>query len=526
MLRLAVVLGVFLLTSTPAMGQTLATEDEVLKNIWKEAMESSELELLAHELFDQIGPRLTGTPQSLKAHEWAVKKYESWNIKARNEQWGKWLGWERGVTHIDLLEPRLRTLEGTVLAWSPGTKSEGITARFIILADVADSTAFQAWLPDVKGKFVLMSMPQITGRTRADWKKHGLEDATKRIWAEQDSLSKKWRGLPKKYGYTKRGALAKAVESAGAAALITSRWSNAWGTNKIFSAYTKSVPTVDVSMEDYGLLFRLVEHGADPVVRIVSGSKFTGEAPALNTIAEIKGEEKSDEYVMLSAHFDSWDGASGATDNGSGTILMMEALRILRKVYPNPKRTIIVGHWGAEEQGLNGSRAYVEDHPEVVEKLQALFNQDNGTGRVVRMSGSGFLSAGAFLGRWLSRIPDEVTRHIKMTYPGTPAGGGSDHASFLAAGAPAFGIGALGWDYGTYTWHSNRDTYDKLVFDDIRNNVVLAASLIYLASEDPEFMPRDKRILPIDEKTGEPKKWPEPVEPDRAGRLEEKESGN
>jgi Zn-dependent M28 family amino/carboxypeptidase len=185
-----------------------------------------------------------------------------------------------------------------------------------------------------------------------------------------------------------------------------------------------------------------------------------------------------------------------------------------------------VGHWGAEEQGLNGSRAYVEDHPEVVEKLQALFNQDNGTGRVVRMSGSGFLSAGAFLGRWLSRIPDEVTRHIKMTYPGTPARGGSDHASFLAAGAPAFGIGALGWDYGRYTWHSNRDTYDKLVFDDIRNNVVLAASLVYLASEDPEFMPRDKRILPIDEKTGEPKNWPEPVEPNRAGRLEEKESGN
>lgn len=177
------------------------------------------------------------------------------------------------------------------------------------------------------------------------------------------------------------------LEKAGAAGIVASNWSQGFGVNKIFSAYTQKIPTVDIALEDYGLLYRLVESGDQPTISVRADSKHTAMVPAYNTIAEIKGTEKPDEYVMLSAHFDSWDGGTGATDNGTGTLTMMEALRILKKVYPNPKRTILVGHWGSEEQGLNGSRAFVEDHPEVVNKLQALFNQDNGTGRIVNLSG-------------------------------------------------------------------------------------------------------------------------------------------
>ena len=140
------------------------------------------------------------------------------------------------------------------------------------------------------------------------------------------------------------------------------------------------------------------------------------------------------------AHFDSWDGATGATDNGTGTLVMMEAMRILKKLYPNPKRTILVGHWGSEEQGLNGSRAFVEDHPAIVKNVQALFNQDNGTGRVVNLSGQGYLHAYDYLGRWLEAVPKDITKHIKTNFPGTPGGGGSDYASFVAAGAPAFSL--------------------------------------------------------------------------------------
>ncbi|NJX17241.1 M28 family peptidase, partial [Tamlana crocina] len=128
-------------------------------------------------------------------------------------------------------------------------------------------------------------------------------------------------------------------------------------------------------------------------------------------------------------------------------------------------------------QGLNGSRAFVEDHPEIVKNIQAVFNQDNGTGRVVNISGNGFLHAYDYLGDWLAKVPDTVSQHIETIFPGSPGRGGSDYASFVAAGAPAFNLSSLNWAYWNYTWHTNRDTYDKIVFDDVRNNVILTAVL-------------------------------------------------
>jgi Zn-dependent M28 family amino/carboxypeptidase len=242
-----------------------------------------------------------------------------------------------------------------------------------------------------------------------------------------------------------------------------------------------------------------------------------GVVPTFNTVAEIKGTEKPDEYVMLSAHFDSWDGGTGATDNGTGTLTMMEAMRILKKVYPHPKRTILVGHWGSEEQGLNGSRAFVEDHPEIVQHLQALFNQDNGTGRVINITGQGFLYAYEYIDRWLSKVPEAIRKPIETKFPGTPGGGGSDFASFVAAGAPAFSLSSLNWSYFNYTWHTNRDTYDKIVFDDVRNNAILTAILVYMASEDPLTTLREKSVLPINSKTGLPGTWPEQKKATRKG---------
>lgn len=511
---------ILVLLILPAHSQTFATQDSVLQKIWHEAQKNSQLEKLAHELLDVIGPRLTGTPQMQKAHDWAVATYTGWGIVARNEQWGKWLGWERGITHIDLLSPRVRTLEGTMLAWSPGTPKNGIQAGTIILAEAADSVAFQQWLPNVKGRFVLISMLQPTGRPDKDWEEFATKESFEKMKVERDTLRSQWQARLKRTGLDAK-KLALTLEAAGAAGLIASNWSNGYGVNKIFGANTKKIPTIDLSLEDYGLVYRLTESGANPRIRMVAEAKFTGEAPAYNTLGEMRGGAKSDEYVMLSAHFDSWDASSGATDNGSGTILMMEAMRILKKVYPNPKRTILAGHWGSEEQGLNGSRAFVKDHPEIVAKLQALFNQDNGTGRIERMSGSGYIDAGESLTRWLARVPSEVTDHIKFDFAGMPAGGGSDHAAFVALGAPGFSLGANRWNYGIYTWHTNRDTYDKLVFDDLRNNVVLVASLVYLASEDEAFVGRTKREMPIDEKTGKPRAWPAAREAERAGRLEE-----
>ncbi len=493
-------------------------KDPIVESIVEEATSNSQLEVLAHELMDVVGPRLVGTPQMKNAHDWAVAKYTGWGIQARNEQWGEWRGWERGITHIDMIHPRIQSLEGTQLAWSPSTSKKGIQAELIIVPDVADSSAFAEWLPNVEGKLVMISMLQPTGRPDYNWEEFATDESFEKMKEKRDEQTKAWRERISKTGYGRR-TLPVALENAGAAGIVMSNWSRGFGVNKIFGAYTKKVPTIDLALEDYGMLYRMVEYGDKPQIKIVAESKELGVVPTFNTIAEIKGSEKPDEYVILSAHFDSWDGGTGATDNGTGTLTMMEAMRILKKVYPNPKRTILVGHWGSEEQGLNGSRSFVEDHPDIVSNLQAAFNQDNGTGRAVRLSGQGFMHSYEFLGRWLSAVPRDISSHIETTFPGTPGGGGSDYASFVAAGAPAFSLSSLNWSYWNYTWHTNRDTYDKIVFDDVRNNAILTAILVYMASEDPEKTSTEKSVLPINQRTGEQRTWPTQRKATRKGGL-------
>ncbi|MCF4100772.1 M20/M25/M40 family metallo-hydrolase [Gillisia sp. M10.2A] len=491
----------------------------VVENIIDEANDNSQLEQLAHELMDVVGPRLVGTPQMKNAHDWAVEKYSSWGISAENELWGKWRGWERGITHIDLIEPRVRTLSGMQLAWSPGTGKKPIVAEVVILPMLKDSSNFNKIASQVKGKLVMISMPQPTGRPDYNWEEFATKESFEKMKSSREKQSDAWEERIKNTGLTYR-TLPEALEKAGAVGIITLNWSRGFGANKIFSASTKKIPTLELSLEDYGMVYRLVESGNTPKLRIVAESKELGAVPTFNTIATIKGTEKPEEYVILSAHFDSWDGATGATDNGTGTIVMMEAMRLLKKMYPNPKRTIIAGHWGSEEQGLNGSRAFVKDHPEIVANLQALFNQDNGTGRVVNLSGGGFLHSYEYLGRWMEAVPEEISGQIETTFPGTPAGGGSDYASFVAAGAPAFSLSSLSWSYWNYTWHTNLDTYDKIVFDDVRNNAILTAILAYKASEDSETTSRERSVLPISKRTGEQMTWPEARDAVRAGGID------
>ena len=493
--------------------QTFTTDDPVVRRIWNQGMDSSHAYRLAQTLLDSVGPRLTGTPRIEAGNEWLVSMYASWGVQAENQQYGTWMRWRRGRTHIDLVAPRVRTLEGTNLAWSPGTNGKTVRGDVMILPDVPSPDAFEAWLPEVHGKFIAISFPQPTCRPDADWEQWATQASIESMQAAREAANESWNARAGRAGFdisTRRAAagLARRLEEAGAVGILTSRWANGWGVQKIFDARTEQVPTLDLSCEDYGLVFRLAENGQSPVLEVMSDAEFLGEGPVFNTIATIPGNELPDEYVMLSAHFDSWDAGSGATDNGTGTITMLEAMRILSIVYPNPKRTILVGHWAGEEQGLNGSRAFAADNPQIVEGLQALFNQDNGTGRVVRISSQGLTDASGHFARWLSRIPTDITRHITFQFPGTPSGGGTDNASFVCYGAPAFSLGALSWNYGTYTWHTNRDTFDKIAFDDLKNNATLTAMLVYLASEDPEKVSRQRRsVMPI--RDGERMTWPE-----------------
>lgn len=503
-----------ILPSVPAQAQTLATDDPVLERIWDEAVNRSGIEDLAQALLDSIGPRLTGTPGMDRAHDWAVRRYREWGIEAENRPYGTWLAWDRGISHIDLLSPRVRSLEGMNLAWSPGTDGP-VTGEVVVLPDVADGDAFRAWLPGVEGRFVMTSAAPFSCRPDGNWETFATASTLERMRDRRAEEAQAWSERIRRTGVEPRD-LPLVLEEAGAAGIVTLIWSGGWGANRIFNGRTREVPTFELSCEDYGLVFRLAEREQGPVLRVNFEAEFLGETPTYNTIATIPGTELPDEYVMLSAHFDSWDGSSGATDNGTGTVLMMEAMRILNEVYPSPRRTILVGHWGGEEQGLNGSRAFVEDHPEVVEGLQVLFNQDNGTGRVQNISLQGFTEAGSSLARWLARVPAEAASEINLMLPGTPGAGGTDHAAFVCAGAPAFSLSSLHWDYFTYTWHTNRDTFDKLVLDDLVNNAVLVASLVYLASEDPERVSRERReVMPRSPQTGEAMRWPECQPPDR-----------
>lgn len=515
LLATSVVVSALAALPATTAAQEFPTDDPVIRAIWDEGMDRSRAYDLAQTLLDSLGPRLTGTPGSEAASDWVVSTYRDWGIESYAEPYGTWQGWRRGITHVDLLEPRVHSLEATMLAWSPGTDGP-VTGPVLTIPPMSSAADFEAFLEDVEGSFVLLSAAEPTCRPDENWREWATEESFDRMRAQREAAEDEWDERLEATGLGS-GQIAARLEDAGAAGILRSRWSQGWGVQKIFSASTETVPTLDVTCEDYGLLFRLAENGQGPVLRVEAQAEDLGQVEVANTIGVMRGTELPDEYIVLSAHFDSWDGASGATDNGTGTVTMMEAMRILKAVYPNPRRTILVGHWNGEEQGLNGSRSFVADHPEVVDGLQALFNQDNGTGRVANISMQGLTGVGPYFADWFADIPRQITGQIDLRIPGSPGGGGSDYASFICAGAPAFSLSSLSWDYGTYTWHTNRDTFDKVVMDDLRNNAVLTAMLAYLASEEPDRLPRARRVLPPNPRTNQPGEWPTCRDGQRSG---------
>ncbi len=494
---------VFLAGTLPAhvAAQTFRTEDPVLRRMWTEGMERSQTERLAQVLMDSIGQRRAGTPGYDAAVAWIEGVYRSWGVTVRRERMGTYAGWRFGAVHADLIRPRVQTLEAHILARSPGTNGP-IEADVVVVPELGSEADATRFLSSVRGRAVLVSEPEPTCREPQSLERLALPETVQRLSAERSRLAESWRNRLSALG---GGNAHRRLEQAGAVAILTSNWSGGWGVNKIFGANTTSAVSLDLSCEDYGMLYRLAANNQSPRVRISAEAELLPPVPQFNVIAELRGAELPNEYVILSAHLDSWHGATGATDNGTGTITMLEAMRLLKETYPNPRRTILAGHWAAEETGLNGSRAFTEDHPDIVENLQVLFNQDNGTWRIEYIQAQGLLSAGGHLARWVAALPTEISRHIKLDLPGPQETGGSDHVSFLCYGAPGWRLQSNYPDYRQYTWHTNRDTYDKIIFDDLKNNATLAAMLAYLAAEDPDRVPRDRAVLT--DANGRPRPW-------------------
>ncbi len=498
-----------------AAAQTFRSADSVIRKMWTAGIEQSKTEAMAQVLIDSIGPRLSGTPGFAAAVDWIENQYKAFGITAKREQYGTWRGWKQGTVHMEMTAPRVQNLEVELLAWSPPTPKNGpVEGEVVVIPELADSAAVKQWLGTVRGKFVLVSAPQIMCRAPQELERFARAATVTKINAQRVEALRiaAARLRPFAPANTPVQALDRVVQmrldSAGVIGIGTLTWSGGWGVDKIFGANAERAPTVDISCEDYGLLHRLATNKWGPRVRLTAESQATpAEVPMFDVVARIEGKELPNEYVLLSAHLDSWHGATGATDNGTGTLTMLEAMRILKETYPNPRRTIIAGHWGGEEQGTIGSLAFAEDHPEVISGLQVAFNQDNGTWRVEILEGQGFLKASANLAKWVAQLPAEMTDSVRLQLPGPQANSGSDHTSFLCRPAPAFRLQSSYSEYRQYTWHTNRDTYDKIVFDDLKNNATMAAMLAYAASEDPERTSRDLSTLPA-LPNGNPRAWP------------------
>jgi carboxypeptidase Q len=492
-----------LCTAQLLSAQTFRNDDPVIRRMWQEGMERSQAERLAQVLMDSIGHRLSGSPGYAAAGDWLLGRYRDWGVPARKHEYGTWRGWSNGALAVNLIAPRTQTLEAHWLAWSPGTGGRAIDAEVIMVPELGSAAEADAWLATVRGKAVLVSPPEPTCREPQTLARLARPATVQDINRRRAELRESWN---RRLAFLATSPPAR-IEQAGAVAVLTSRWSEGWGVNKVFDAATTRAISVDLSCEDYGLLYRLAANNQGPRVRIQGEARDLGTVPMFSVIAELRGTELPDEFVVLSAHLDSWHAATGATDNGTGTIMMLEAMRILRAAYPNPRRTIVVGHWGGEEQGLIGSRAFGEDHPEVLRGMQALFNQDNGTWRIEYLEGQGYLHAGEHISRWISAIPDEIGNHIELDFPGAQLNPGSDHSAFICHGAPAFRLQSHYDEYRQYTWHTNRDTFDKIVIDDLKNNATLAAMIAYMASEDPRRVPRERSVLPRNPQ-GQERRWP------------------
>jgi hypothetical protein len=271
-------LAALALLAAPLAAQDFPTGDPLIKQIYDEGMQRSQAWHFGQVLMDSIGPRLTGSPGARSANDWIVKTYAAMGISAKNEQWGTWRDWTRGLSRAELITPRLKNLEGIVIPYSPGLSPSGVIAEAVMLppaSETKDSAGFVAWAKSMKGKIVLTSFPQTSCRPDSAWIFwSGDRGSYTAMRAQRDSASREFTSRTAPLGRSARTILPQILEQAGAVALIGSSWSGGWGTNKMQSiSRTSTIPQFDLSCEDYGLVARLAANNMHPTVRLFADIK-------------------------------------------------------------------------------------------------------------------------------------------------------------------------------------------------------------------------------------------------------------
>lgn len=502
-----------------------------ISKIKQEGLQRSKLMNNLSILTDVYGPRLTLSPNFRKAAEYAKATLEGYGLQnVQIDYWGEEFGrgWELKKFTLQTLEPMTTPIIAYPKAWTHGIKGT-VTADAVYL-DVKTEADLAKYKGRLKDKIVLFSAPVAV--------KPGFT-ADARRFNDSTLLAMSNAGAPLEGGQGGFGGLNRAAQQLtyakwdfcmkeGAIAVFepspSARLED--GTLLVGAATIpyppdvpqasraraqhanapKTLPQVVVSDEHYNRMVRQIQQGSNVKLELSLETEFTAAAQGFNVMGEIPGSDLKDEVVMIGAHLDSWHAGTGATDNGAGSAVMMEAMRILKQVGTQPRRTIRVALWGGEEQGLLGSRSYVKrtlgerldkaaPYDSIVlkpaaQKLSCYFNMDNGTGKYRGVYLQGNESVRNIFRAWLQ--PFEKMGTSTLTLRNT---GSTDHVPFDAIGIPGFQFIQDPIEYSTRTHHTNMDVFDKVLEADLKHNAVITAAFAWSAANRPGLLPRKQPLL-------------------------------
>lgn len=523
----AMVTALLLIAAAPAQEQAGDRVDlDTLAQIKTEAYQHSQVMENLYYVSEVYGPRVNNSRNHRAAAEWAMKQMKDWGLKnVHLEKWGPFgYGWQIKKYYGALETPTYAPLIGFPLAWTPGTN--GPVTADAVLAPLHSKEDFAKYKGKLKGKIVLIFDPrELAMHTEPEAHRLTDEEIQARINSGPGGPGGARRGAPaapKPGEYTPQSLSTAAptgrvlrnevntfLKEEGVLVALTPGYNGDGGT--IFASYGGSQdpkdpvgpPMAAITPEQYNRICRLLQHGATPKLTFDIQTEYQkDDLMGFNVVGEIPGTTKPDEVVMVGGHFDSWQGGTGATDNGTGSSVAMEAVRILATLHKPMARTVRVALWGGEEEGLYGSLAYVQSHfaprdtmiktPEY-DKLDVYFNDDSGSGKFRGVSALGNKQLAAIFQSWIDPATIKESGLIAVT--GLNAGptlqpGGTDSTSFSWIGLDGVGFMQDPLEYGSRTHHSNMDLYDRVQKDDVMQSSMIEAWFAYNAATRPEMLPR------------------------------------